>query len=71
MVITLINNIIIITWKPKTSQAALTPILIDVEFERLIAATKMQASGAKVYNDLDRVRYRNLSFVNKSEFKSV
>ena len=46
------------TWK-KTSQAALYAQLIDVEFERLIAATKMQASGARVYNDLDRVRYRN------------
>ena len=47
-----------LAWK-KTSQAALYAQLIGAEFERLIAASKTQASGARAYNDLARVRYRN------------
>ena len=45
-------------WK-KTSQAALRAQLIDLELERLITVSKTQASGARAYNDLARVRYRN------------
>ena len=53
-----------LAWK-KTSQAALYAQLIDVEFERLTEVGKMQASGARAYNDLARVRYRNwISSVN-------
>ena len=53
-----------LAWK-KTSQAALYAQLIDVEFERLAEVGKMQASGARAYNDLARVRYRNwISSVN-------
>ena len=48
-----------------TSQAVLYAQLIDVEFERLAEVGKMQASGARAYNDLARVRYRNwISSVN-------
>ena len=53
-----------LAWK-KTSQAALYAQLIDVEFARLAEVGKIQASGARAYNDLARVRYRNwISSIN-------
>ena len=53
-----------LAWK-KTSQAALYAQLIDVEFERLAEVGEIQASGARAYNDLPRVRYRNwISSIN-------
>ena len=53
-----------LAWK-KTSQAALYAQLIEVEFERLIAISKTQASGDRAYYNLPRVRFRNwISSIN-------